>query len=138
LKPIVLDCSMAMAWCLQDERHDAAEALLDRLPGRTIFAPSIWLYEVFNVLAIAQRAGRLSDKDAEEAILYLTALDVAIEMSPSSMADAKQIHVAALRHGLTVYDAAYLTCAQNHDADLATLDAKLIKAAGNASVSLLR
>lgn len=129
---------MAMAWCLQDERHDAAEALLDRLPGRPIFVPSIWLYEVFNVLAIAQRAGRLSVQDTEEAILYLTALDVAVEMSPSNMADAKQIHVAALSHGLTVYDAAYLTCAQSHDADLATLDAKLIKAAGNAGVSLLR
>jgi len=111
---------------------------LDRLPGRPIFVPSIWLYEVFNVLAIAQRAGRLSVQDTEEAILYLTALDVAVEMSPSNMADAKQIHVAALSHGLTVYDAAYLTCAQSHDADLATLDAKLIKAAGNAGVSLLR
>jgi predicted nucleic acid-binding protein len=31
MKPLVIDCSVAMAWCFEDENSDLAEAVLECL-----------------------------------------------------------------------------------------------------------
>lgn len=55
----VLDCSMTMSWCFEDEADAAADAVLDCLIGSEARVPSIWPLEVATVLPVAERRGRL-------------------------------------------------------------------------------
>jgi hypothetical protein len=38
----VLDCSMTMAWCFEDEASDETDAVLDLLKDSTAIVPTIW------------------------------------------------------------------------------------------------
>jgi len=49
----VLDTSVAMAWCFEDETNPYADAVLDSLIDNAALAPSIWPLEVGNVLLVA-------------------------------------------------------------------------------------
>jgi hypothetical protein len=55
----VLDSSVALTWCFEDERTAATAALLDRVTDAGAVAPSLWPLEVLNGLAMAERRGRL-------------------------------------------------------------------------------
>ena len=55
----VLDCSVTMAWCFDDERTAHTDALLERLIASGAVAPSVWPLEVTNVLLGAARRGRI-------------------------------------------------------------------------------
>jgi len=55
----VLDCSVALAWCLEDESNEYADNLLDLLIDQQAIVPSLWHLEVMNVLLMAQRRGRV-------------------------------------------------------------------------------
>lgn len=46
----VLDCSVAISWCLVDENDDYANALLEMMPDYEAFVPLIWSLEVANTL----------------------------------------------------------------------------------------
>jgi hypothetical protein len=55
----VLDCSVAISWCLLDENDDYANALLEMMPDYEAFVPLIWSLEVANTLCMVVRS-RLS------------------------------------------------------------------------------
>ena len=44
----VLDSSVALTWCFDDERMVATDALLDRVVESGATAPSLWPLEVLN------------------------------------------------------------------------------------------
>lgn len=46
----VLDCSIAISWCLVDENNDYANALLTLMPDCEAYVPAIWSLEVANTL----------------------------------------------------------------------------------------
>jgi hypothetical protein len=46
----VLDCSVAISWCLVDEDNDSANAVLDIMPNAEAFVPEIWSLEIVNNL----------------------------------------------------------------------------------------
>ena len=56
----VVDCSTAMAWLFNDEATPKTEALLTRLITETAVVPGWWFIEITNVLAMAERKGRIS------------------------------------------------------------------------------
>ena len=58
----VIDTSVVMSWCFKDEIKRYADAILDLLEEATAFALSIWPLEVGNVLLVAERRKRLSEK----------------------------------------------------------------------------
>lgn len=60
---IVLDASIALAWCFEDETRGTDVRLLDRLLGETIDVPTLWRLEIANVLALAERRGRITAGD---------------------------------------------------------------------------
>ena len=60
----VLDTSVAMAWCFEDETNPYADAVLDSLIDNAALAPSIWPLEVGNVLLVAERRKRMSQPDS--------------------------------------------------------------------------
>jgi hypothetical protein len=59
----VLDNSVALAWCFEDEQTIAVLALLDRITETGAFAPGIWPLEAANGLLVAERRGRLGRID---------------------------------------------------------------------------
>ena len=133
---IVLDASVALAWCFEDETSAAADVVADRLMSEPAIVPAIWPLEVANAVVAAERRGRLTERDAAEILELLTVLPIEIEATSTRQA-LGAIAAVAREHGLSAYDAAYLELAARLQAPLATLDMRLRAAARSAGIELL-
>jgi predicted nucleic acid-binding protein len=131
----VIDASVAMAWCFEDEATHATEAMLDRLRTDQVVVPAIWPLEVANVLLVAERRDRLNEAQASRFLELLAQLPINVDTSPTDMAGIVAI---GRRHTLSSYDASYLLLSERLGATLATLDKALAKAARTAGVQLLK
>ncbi len=132
----VLDTSVTMAWCFEDETTEATERLLDRLMTEGGMVPAIWSLEVANALLSAERRRRLTQEHARRFAHRLQELPITVD--PGSMAWAfGAVLLLGREHGLTSYDAAYLELALRHGLPLATQDERLRVAAGRVGVPLL-
>ncbi|MBL8472150.1 MAG: type II toxin-antitoxin system VapC family toxin [Rhodocyclaceae bacterium] len=132
----VLDSSVALSWCFEDERTNAALAVLDRLAEFGASAPALWPLEVLNALSMAERRGRLDAERRERLAGFLHKLPVTIDKDTANQAWSVTQQLAT-RYRLTLYDAAYLELAQRLALPLATLDQDLRMAADSAGVALL-
>ena len=130
---LVVDASVSMAWCFEDEATQATDALLDRVAVEGAVVPQLWGLEVCNVLLVAQRKGRISEAQSARFLALLHQLPIRTDPSGTALAEVLAL---GSRHGLTAYDAAYLALAERHAAALATLDADLREAATAAGVEL--
>ncbi|MFQ5774095.1 MAG: type II toxin-antitoxin system VapC family toxin [Kiloniellaceae bacterium] len=124
----VLDCSIAVTWCFEDEATPATDALLDRLGGEAAAAPAIWPLELGNVLVMAERRGRISSAKAAEFLALVEDLSILIDDETPQRA-LREVLALARAAGLTTYDAAYLELAMRLGVPLATKDAHLRDAA---------
>ena len=124
----VIDCSVAVTWCFEDQATAASDGLLDRLGDEPAAAPAIWPFELGNVLAMAERRGRIDAAQLAECVALLRELPVAIdEESPQRALD--EVLALARAEGLTTYDASYLELAMRLGVPLATQDKALRQAA---------
>ena|SRR5438309_12117833 len=134
---LVLDASVALAWCFPDERSAGAEKLLDLMAdGSKAIVPAIWPFEVSNALLTAERRNRLKMAQVTAALRTLTLLPIAIDPVKIESIFGDVLAVARQRQ-LTEYDAAYLELALREALPLATLDDQLRRAATHAGVSLV-
>ncbi len=124
--PIVLDVSITVAWCLQDEESESADRALDRLESDEAVVPALWWFELRNALVVNERRGRLAETDSVAFLEEMDRLPIRLEERPGS---SDLVLALARRHGLTVYDASYLEAGLRHGAPVATLDRKLAAAA---------
>jgi len=132
----VLDCSIAMAWLFHDEATPKTTALLHRLATETAVVPAWWSLEVANVLALAERKGRIAPAQSDAFIADLSKL--AIERDEDAPGRAFTHLLALCRtHRLASYDAMYLDLAIRRNLPLATLDDDLRRAASKLGVRLL-
>ena len=127
---VVIDSSVTLAWLFEDERSDAADAVLRQVTESGAVAPSLWRLEVANALQMAVRRKRIDAAFRDASLADLRALVVAIDPETDHQAWATTLHLAE-RYRLTLYDAAYLELAQRRGLPLATLDLEL-RAAGRA------
>jgi predicted nucleic acid-binding protein len=132
----VVDSSIILTWCFEDEATPATEAMLVRLTDDGAWAPSLWPLEVLNVLLMAQRRGRLTLKARQDRLALLCSLPITLDTETAEQAWTIT-NLLAERHGLTLYDAAYLELAKRLNLPLATLDADLRTAANALGVPLL-
>ena len=132
----VLDCSLAMGWCFEDEKSPQGDQILGKLivEGQEALVPSLWRLEVVNVLNVAERQERISTARSLVFLDFLLELPIIVDETPQ---DFKDIHLLSKAYGLSAYDAAYLDLATREQVPLATFDKKLIKAAKDAGVPLL-
>jgi predicted nucleic acid-binding protein len=132
----VVDCSVAMAWLFHDEATPKTAALLNRMAAETAVVPALWFMEVTNVLALAERKGRITTSRSDAFIADLGKL--AIERDDDAP-DRAFTHLLSLcrTHQLTSYDAVYLDLAVRRNLPLATLDDPLRKAARKLGLSLI-
>ena len=126
MKQVVADASICGAWILEDESSEKAEQLLSLIIKGTVelVIPSLWHYEMNNLLRSAHKRRRLSEEDAREALETLNQVPLTIEDLPEGPARKRILHLA-LQFDLSSYDAAYLELADRHKIPLHTADAKL-------------
>ena len=67
---LILDCSIAMAWCFADESTPEAAGVQDRMASEAAVVPGHWFLEVANVLAMAEKRGRISFDDSLQSSSY--------------------------------------------------------------------
>lgn len=132
----VVDCSIAMAWLFNDEATPKTAALLNRLTTETALVPAWWFIEVTNVLAMAERKGRITPAQSDAFVADIDKLGIERDDEAPNRAFA---HILALcrTHRLTSYDAIYLDLAVRCNLPLATLDVDLRKTAKKLGVRLL-
>jgi predicted nucleic acid-binding protein len=136
-KTFVLDASVAVAWCFEDESSDFADGILELLrTGSEAITPAIWPLEVANALVIAEWGKRISEAQVISQLSDLRRLPVLIEPMDLARAFDQILSVARQRH-LTEYDAAYLELALRRALPLATLDKQLRRAASQAGIPLV-
>src|SRR5664279_4734803 len=131
--PIVVDTSVTMAWCFEDEATDKTDSVLDLLRDDEAVVPALWQLEVTNVLLVAERRGRITEAQSTRFLDLLTQLRIRIDMSQTNV---NALLATGNRHQLSAYDATYLLLAERIAAPLATLDGNLIAAARTAGVEL--
>jgi len=132
----VVDCSIAMAWLFNDEATPKTEALLTRLITETALVPAWWFIEITNVLAMAERKGRLTPAQSDAFIADLGKLGIERDDEAPQRAFTYLLALCR-RHRLTSYDAIYLDLAVRRSLPLATLDDDLRKAAKKLGVRIL-
>ena len=131
----VIDNSIVMAWCFDDEEDAYADAVLESLENGEALAPAIWPLETGNVLIGAERKQRLNRASTIRFLELLDALPIRVEQeSPGRM--FKEVIALAREQGLSTYDASYLDLAMRRDLPLATRDAVLAAAARRCGIPL--
>jgi predicted nucleic acid-binding protein len=132
----VVDASFAAAWCFEDEVTVSTEAQLDRCARAGAFVPSIWKFEIANLLRTAERKGRITEADADRSLEFL--LELAIEdEGTSNVVCWQDVVPIARQHTLTIYDASYIELALRLQLPLATRDKEMIAAARHLMIDVI-
>lgn len=132
----VLDASVTLAWCFQDEATPYTEDVLDRLRNAEALVPAIWPLEVANVLLASERQNRLTEADTAHFVELLASLPIVVE--EERFIEALGFVLALGRQqGLSAYDASYLELAARRGLPLATQDGRLSLAAKRVGVPLV-
>jgi predicted nucleic acid-binding protein len=133
--PFVLDALVTASWafpCEQNPTADRAGQLLESSLDSAV-VPSLWWFEVRNILLVNERRGRTTI--ARSTVFLEQVAQLAIQIDHDS--NSAQIMDLARSHSLTVYDASYLSLAVREHLSLATLDGALQSAAIATGVPLL-
>ena len=135
MSKLVVDASVALAWCFPDEATAYADEVLLALEGTTILVPAIWPVEVANAIVVAERRKRITQPDIRRFLQLLEGLTIAEDSLPVT-ANVSNIVPLARQHRLSAYDTSYLDVALRH-MPLATLDRQLERAARATGVEIL-
>jgi predicted nucleic acid-binding protein len=135
LSQVVVDASIALAWCFPDETSDYADAVLVALEGQTMLVPSVWSLEIANAILVGERRQRLNQPEIKQFTTLLESLSLVQDTRPVAK-HVDEVLPLARTHSLSAYDAAYLELSIRQSAPLATLDNGLRKAARLAGVTL--
>jgi predicted nucleic acid-binding protein len=131
----VVDASMFGPLFFEDEADELFEDLPELISGEHCIVPQHWHLEVTNQILSGLRRKRMTSKMAEQAVAQ-------IDLFPITTDDKTAQRIAesyslASKHGLTVYDAAYLELAIRRHMTIVTYDNALRKAALAENIALL-
>jgi predicted nucleic acid-binding protein len=129
MRRCVVDASFCGAWILPDEAsEEASEFLQHVLEAKVeILAPTLWVYEIHNLLLSAHKRSRIRDTQLRRAMESLHRVPITL-VEPSNFDARSRMIDYSLRHGLSVYDASYLELALRMGVPLKTQDRKLAAA----------
>lgn len=125
---LVVDTSVTLAWCFEDEHTPAVLDLLGRVIRAGAIAPLLWPLEALNGLQIAERRRRVDAAKRLEMVAFLRELPITLDRATAEQA-WEATRGLAERFRLTLYDATYLELAQRRRLPLASLDGDLRSAA---------
>lgn len=136
MSDFVLDASVALSWCFEDEADAEGDAVLRRLVAGRAAVPTVWALEVANVLLGAERRGRITPAGSARFLALLDALPIDVDAHTPVRA-GREILTLARAHGLSSYDASYLELAARSGIPIATRDRPLRDAARTLGLGLL-
>lgn len=125
---LVLDASIALAWCFEDEASLETDAIADDVRDHGAIVPGLFQLEIGNILLQAERKGRLSPSDVAIRLSLMAELSIATDPETAGRGWRETLTLAR-SHGLNTFDAAYLELALRKGAALATRDKALASAA---------
>jgi predicted nucleic acid-binding protein len=132
----VLDSSITVAWLYREEATKSVDELIENLIQASAWVPALWHLEIANVLQVGIRRQRHTTDFRDRVLSDLSEFPIHVDPETHRQAWGPTARLAE-RHGLTVYDAAYLELALRRGLPLATLDEDLRAAAGVEGVPLL-
>ena len=132
MKSFILDASLALEWFSTDAAPEvlARRSLLD---DHVALVPSLWRFEVMNVVTTWRRRGNISSATCAMILNDI----MRVPFGTVDEGDPEVIVSLAVQHGLSAYDATYLHVAMITGDPLATLDGALIAAAKDIGISCL-
>lgn len=131
---LVLDCSVALAWYLEEEATAFTEQLLQTVPAAQMWVPSLWVLEFCSALLGAQRRRRISATERAQIIEQAGRIPLNVDPRAMSLREADEL---STKLNLSPSDATYFELARRRGLPLATLDAALVKAARAAKLPVL-
>lgn len=133
-----MDASIGLAWFLDKPVPNLAlEVWRNLQKGARAVIPALWVLEMANGFATAERRGALSRSHIDSCLAQIEALlETTITTDDAGAITLRQAFSSASAFRLTAYDAAYLETARREGLPLATLDRELAAAAKKASVAL--
>ena len=135
---LVVDASVALAWALPDESSAYADAVLAVAERDGLRVPELWAREVANGIAVAYLRKLITSAHESAFLAALSHLSIAVAEPASAFTVVRDGTAAAMRYGLTAYDAAYLGLASREKLTLATLDKAMRKAAEQSGITIFR
>ncbi len=136
MNAVVIDASIAVAWCFEDEASPETDRVLERVRVHGARVPALWYLEVGNVLRQAERRKRIMPADTAARLELLSRLPIAADTSPPIRAWSEILDVARSQT-LTVYDAAYVELAMRLALPIASKDRELTAAAQRLGIAVL-
>jgi len=136
LSRFVLDASVALCWCFENQATDYSEAIFERMAaGGEASVPFVWPVEMVNALLRAERRKTVQVAQVAGFLEELSAWPIHVDTVGVGRA-FDQILSVARQQNLSAYDAAYLELAIREGLPLATLDGDLRKAARAVGVKI--
>ena len=131
----VLDASVSLSWCFEDEVVEYADAVLDGLASAGAIVPVIWPYEQSTGLLVAERRKRLTFADTAKALSLFGDLSITVDASPPTQVLDELLPLARAQD-LSAYDATYLELALRTGCPMATLDKCLRRACERTGIAI--
>lgn len=132
----VIDCSCAAALFLPDESSSKIKSFISDLSEEpTLWIPTLWWYEMTNVLTVAERKKRINHSE----VLKIISLFDQFNLNTDNSNGAKfsnRIYELSRLYKLTAYDATYLELSIRKGAGLASFDNQLLNSAKEAGVKI--
>src|SRR5437016_13329448 len=98
----VLDGSLTMAWCFEDEASAEIDEIQDWLAaGSRAYVPTLWHLEVANVLWASERRKRIKEADSTQFLAVLIALNIVTDHQTEKHSGHATLSLAR-RHSLSL------------------------------------
>jgi predicted nucleic acid-binding protein len=127
---IVADTNLVSYLLIEGERTEQARRIWQRDPAWIL--PPLWRSEFLNVLALSVRATVLSTEQARASWQHAASLFRSSEVEPEGPA----VLDAALRLGISAYDAHFVVVAERLGVKLVTHDRELLDLCPDRTVSM--
>jgi predicted nucleic acid-binding protein len=134
LSDLVLDASVTLAWCFDDEDDTYADSVLEFLKDHVAAVPALWFSEIANAIAVAERRGRVKRTEIARLGALVSSIAISVDHTLTLQPWLTNVISLARRTNLSAYDASYLELAMRLGLPLATTDKALRLAATNHDV----
>jgi predicted nucleic acid-binding protein len=125
---IVLDASLALTWCFEDERRDDTEMIGLRILDEGAVVPTLFHLELASAMISGEKRGQINAAQIDVRLASIASMPIEVDFETSRKAWTMTLSLARA-NGLTPYDAAYLELALRLGAEVASLDDALREAA---------
>ncbi len=135
MSAVVVDSSIALTWCFEDEASAETDRLFERVRDDGAIVPALWHLELSNVLLRAEKRGRISRADAATRLGLIADLPISVDQETTARAWRETLSLAR-EEKLTTYEAAYLELALRRGLPLMTRDGELAGAAKRLGIAV--